>query len=216
MSGSAKPISDYPVHAVPVSRRELRKREVRARITESAIELFGEKGCDDVTVEEVCARADVARKTFYNYYPSKQALIRELSDALLLDETWNLIEMAIESRASTADRLRFVFEQMAENLANFAMLERTLVRQALLDLNADPGTGSEQLRQENAAFLLLLRAGLDNRDVRRDVAPEFLAEMAAGSMNAVILNWLHHADYPVQQRIAQLTDYLIEMVSIRD
>lgn len=199
-----------------ISRRELRKREVRARITEAAIELFSERGCEDVTVEEVCANADVARKTFYNYYASKQALIRELSDALLLDETSNLVELSIQNYPDTPGRLRFLFAQMEENLANFANLERTLIHQALLDLNADPATGSARLRQVNDAFLMLLQAGREAGDVRIDLATEFLAEMAAGAMNAVILNWLHYPDYPVQQRIAELSDYLIEMVSPRD
>ncbi len=210
-------IATSPETTVPaVGRRELRKREVRARITEAAIELFSERGCDEVTVEEVCASADVARKTFYNYYASKQALIRELSDALLLDETSALIELAIESCADTPARLRFVFAQMQENLSNFANLERTLVHQALLDLNAEPATGSERLRLVNEAFLMLLEAGLQRGDVRRDVAVEFLAEMAAGAMTAVILNWLHNPDYPVAQRIDELSAYLIEMVAIRD
>ena len=76
----------------PASRRERRKLEVRRRIIEAAISLFDEQGFHATNVEEIAERADVAYKTFFNHFPSKQDLLqviaREQLDALLamLDE----------------------------------------------------------------------------------------------------------------------------------
>ena len=94
-----------PADEASLSRREQRKMEVRGRINEAALALFSAKGVELTTVEEICESAEVARKTFYNYYSSKQDLIRELSDSMLYDETSNVIELALEKYDSTRERV---------------------------------------------------------------------------------------------------------------
>ena len=101
-----------------VSLREKRKQEVRSRIVDSAIILFSKHGCEDVTVEEICEAAEVARKTFYNYYHNKQDLLNVLSDELLLKETFNRIDLAMERYTTTKERLQFYFEEVAKNHEN--------------------------------------------------------------------------------------------------
>ncbi|MFP8874097.1 MAG: TetR family transcriptional regulator [Myxococcota bacterium] len=59
-----------------LGRRERRKLETRARIVAAATELFVEKGFPATKVAEICARVDIAHKTFFNYFPSKQHLLR--------------------------------------------------------------------------------------------------------------------------------------------
>ena len=50
-----------------------RRRESRARIGAVALELVLERGLDDVTVDEIARAANVSRRTFFNYFPSKVA-----------------------------------------------------------------------------------------------------------------------------------------------
>ncbi|HUH38310.1 MAG TPA: TetR/AcrR family transcriptional regulator [Spongiibacteraceae bacterium] len=210
---SAQPLSlCADSDAAPATRRERRKQEVRGRITEAAISLFSERGCDGVTVEEICELADVARKTFYNYYPSKQHLTQELSEALLFGETANLIDLALEKYQHTADRLAYVFGLVESNLSNYGPLERSLIHQAILDIAADDGRAGVQLRRLNQEFERLLADGLARGDVSRAFSIEFLAEMVVGAMNAVILNWLHDPRYPVAPRIRDLCRYLCSTV----
>jgi AcrR family transcriptional regulator len=51
---------------------ELKPRE---RILESAYELFSHRGINDVGIEEVIARASVAKATLYRHFPSKNELV---------------------------------------------------------------------------------------------------------------------------------------------
>ncbi|AHF79492.1 TetR/AcrR family transcriptional regulator [Thermococcus paralvinellae] len=50
--------------------------DTRERILKAARELFAEKGYDKTTVDEIVERAGVAKGTFYNYFRSKEELIK--------------------------------------------------------------------------------------------------------------------------------------------
>ena len=56
-------------------RRARAKAASRARIVESAIRLFGERGIDAVTVDEIAAAADVGKGTIYNYFRTKEDIV---------------------------------------------------------------------------------------------------------------------------------------------
>ena len=51
------------------------REQRRARIEQTALEMFREHGFDPVTVEDVCAAAAVAPATFYRYFGSKEEVV---------------------------------------------------------------------------------------------------------------------------------------------
>ncbi|WP_099210037.1 TetR/AcrR family transcriptional regulator [Thermococcus henrietii] len=53
--------------------------KTREKLVSSAMELFAKKGFDKTTVDEIVARAGVAKGTFYLYFKSKDDLIKELA-----------------------------------------------------------------------------------------------------------------------------------------
>ncbi len=197
-------------------RREIRKREVRGRIIEAAIAVFSEKTLDEVTVDEICELADVARKTFYNYYPSKQHILEELSQSLMVAESNNNFELAMEKYNNTSDRLDFIFNRMAENMSQYETLERNLVLHAMFDLSENTGKSGEKLENVNRVFEELLKQGVKLGDVSKKYNTRFLAEMVAGSINAVVMNWIHQPEYPLKRRVKELKGFIVEMVLIEN
>lgn len=54
------------------SLREQRKRETSRSLTETARTLTTERGFAGFTIEELCAEVGVSRRTFFNYFESKE------------------------------------------------------------------------------------------------------------------------------------------------
>ena len=57
------------------------KRALRSAL----IELIEERGLDDVSVNDLCARADLNRGTFYNHFHDKDDLVTTLEDGVISD-----------------------------------------------------------------------------------------------------------------------------------
>lgn len=57
------------------SLREQKRRDTMAAIEDAATALVAESGYDAVTVDDICARARISRRTFFNYVPSKEAAV---------------------------------------------------------------------------------------------------------------------------------------------
>ena len=55
--------------------RERKKQQTREAIAETARRLFSERGFDRVTVAEIARTAEVAEKTVFNYFPTKEDLV---------------------------------------------------------------------------------------------------------------------------------------------
>lgn len=63
--------------------RERKKREMRHRLSETATEMFLERGFDAVRVSEIAEVCGVSEKTVFNYFPTKEALILDRWDSTL-------------------------------------------------------------------------------------------------------------------------------------
>ncbi len=55
--------------------REISRDAVRARITEIALDLFAERGFEQVTVEQIAAEAGMSARTFHRYFPAKEDVV---------------------------------------------------------------------------------------------------------------------------------------------
>jgi AcrR family transcriptional regulator len=64
--------------SLPSLRQKL-KQQTRTEIVRRAVELFARHGYDRVPVEMICEAVGIARATFFNYFPQKDLILREVA-----------------------------------------------------------------------------------------------------------------------------------------
>ncbi|MEN9506994.1 MAG: hypothetical protein RI958_2920 [Actinomycetota bacterium] len=85
----AAPVASAPVASTTVdrtralTRTEARQRQTRIRLREVAHALISERGVDATTIQQITDAADIGFGTFYNYYPTKEALAGDVLDCLI-------------------------------------------------------------------------------------------------------------------------------------
>ncbi|MDF3290709.1 TetR/AcrR family transcriptional regulator [Streptomyces silvisoli] len=63
--------------------RERKKRLMRQRLSDTATEMFLERGFDAVRVSEIAQACGVSEKTVFNYFPTKESLILDLGESTM-------------------------------------------------------------------------------------------------------------------------------------
>ena len=91
MKSSTRPVRRY--------RSDLRQQsaeDTRRRILAAAKALFGRKGIDGVTIEEVSTRARVAASTVYAIYKSKDGILRALMEQSLFGSQFRAAQQVLD------------------------------------------------------------------------------------------------------------------------
>ncbi len=166
--------------AVKEGRRERKRRQTRERIESAALKLFLERGFDATTIEDITEAADVSKRSFFDYFPSKEEVVAawqdsfagELIDAVLAQPRdaaiADVIEAAVNSalRAAIADPQRLALAALIRNTPalcardqlKYAKLERKLADA----LHARSQGGDDErfrLSMLAAAVVTMLRIG---------------------------------------------------------
>ena len=187
------------------SRRDRRRHEIRGRILETALRLFETQGYEATTVGEIARRADIAYGTFFNHFPSKLHLLREISD-LALKDLFENVEEVRKRPGSFAERLVALFESSAGRAEDKGPQMRELTG-AMMAL-AFPESAGQDNRRIRIAFRRILEDGLAAGEVRGGIDLDTLTEVVVGTWYSMFLSWVHFDDYPLRERASSVARFL--------
>jgi AcrR family transcriptional regulator len=199
--------------AAAEGRRERRKRELRARVYETARGLFLEHGFEATTVEQIAAAADIAPATFFNHFQSKDAVLVEMTGEVF-DHLGTLIDAQLARPASAQERI----QAFADSTAREVEQSRGLAHDVLLEFlrtAARAGEAVPYLSRLFEPFSSIIREGQDKGEVRRDLDATFLAELVIGVLNAAVINWINNASYPLERRLRETASFIGEAIRPR-
>jgi AcrR family transcriptional regulator len=100
---------------------------MRARLLASAMKLVAEKGPAATSIDDVIAAAEVSRGTFYKYFPSPDALVRELAVAIA-NELIGMAEPVVLSYTDPAERVSSGMRLVARLAIDHPLAATFLVR----------------------------------------------------------------------------------------
>lgn len=110
-----------------VGLRERKKVRTRETIVRAAMDLFAERGYEGTTIHDIAAAADIAPRTFFGYFPSKEAVVFHDFDAAFATFAARL--QAREPGETAFDAMRawllaWIAERDAESDADDALRRR--------------------------------------------------------------------------------------------
>lgn len=76
----------------------------RQRLVEAAVEVLGETGADGLTMQSVAERGDVALRTLYNHFPTKDELVAEVMTRSL-DEVRDAVGTVVAAGGKPQEQL---------------------------------------------------------------------------------------------------------------
>jgi len=194
-------------------RRERKKRELHARVYETARQLFLERGFEATTVAEIAEAADVAQGTFFNHFSSKQAVLGEITSEVS-DHLRGMVDDQLARSVSALERITGFADSVASQLSHARGLARDVVLE-LMRTGARPGEAYPYLSGVHEPFTAVLREGQDRGEVRTDLDTVFLAEIVVGSLNVSVTHWLVDPDYPIEERLRETAAFLTEAIQPR-
>lgn len=159
-------------HLKLMGRRERRAAETRIKLFRCALQLFAERGFPNVTVEDITELADVGKGTFFNYFKSKDQVLRVMTE-IQLGKLREVLEASESSKRSTRSVLNELCLKVAEEPGRSPELARALLAAFL------SSTVREQVAQDMAEGRRLLSRILKLGQERGDVDPKLKADQMA-------------------------------------
>jgi AcrR family transcriptional regulator len=188
-----------------VNRMDRRKQEVRDRLLGAAFDLFLEYGVSATTIEEICERADVANRTFFNHFPTRQDMMRALADSRLLNLHDVLFDRANEP---IPDRLIGLFDDIATTLNQ----SRDTYREVIGEMLASAGYGIQRGFALHATFLQLVKDGVARGEVSTKHDAQTLADIIVGALTGAIVNWTVDRTYSLDTSLHNLAVALADLL----
>lgn len=194
------------------SRQSRKRQQTSVHIVSVAFALFDAHGYDNVSMEQIAAAADVAKRTLYNHFPVKEALVRHRFHADLSEHLPGVLH-SLKPEMGCEARLRALFREVAacslgcrDYMPHYIhyRLGRSLDRSA-----AGERSGMVEI------FKSLLADGQRDGDIKADRPVERLAENLQFMFLSTLLLWIDRSDEDLLMACDDMVDLFLHGCATR-
>jgi AcrR family transcriptional regulator len=155
--------------------------DARRRLSQAALELFGERGYEATTTAEIAARAGVTERTFFRHFPDKREALFDGEEAFRAALSDAVLAAPTEMGAMQALRVAFasVERTLAENRGFTEPRAAVIARTPALQ---------ERVLTKTAGLTVALAAALRRRGVE-DAAAMLAAQVGMAAFNYAARAW---------------------------
>lgn len=177
------------------------KKDRRTARTKKAIHvalasLMAERRIDDITISEIAKRADINRKTFYNYYSGIHMLLGEIEEGILADFATALAPIKFEKpRQLTREAFERLHSVLSKNLNFYRFL-------LLSDKN------SYFSARISASLCAMIKEMLQNRVDMEDAKAELIIQYTLSGIFAGYRYWFSSNKRPASEDLFGLIQQL--------
>jgi AcrR family transcriptional regulator len=189
--------------------RERKKARQRQQIIDTSIRLFRKRGYENTRVEDIVQILEISQPTFFRYFPSKDAVLREVGRRGFSCIREHL-ETELSSKASTEERLKRMYEGMAREVES----DRPLWRAVVLSGAMDPVRSPEMRRPEEVTVSLLsdiLAEGQKRKEITKRFPVAHLAEFMEGLYITIVRRWATaaSAQQDLRERVRNAVEFFL-------
>ena len=169
--------------------REEKKAEQRRAILNTAAALFRKRGYEETRVRDIVERLRISEVTFFNYFPTKDALITAFALEMLEFSIASVKRELERHDCGVPERIRSVIRQWATSWDSDPEFHALVAKQSRLmtDVRGVLRDRSLQLYQQ---YERLFSEGQKRAEIRKDQKPLHLAEMMEGMLILIAGNWV--------------------------
>ena len=169
----------------PADRRSRRRERTAEDILAAAVALFAEQGWAATTMEQIAARADIAKATLYSHFPVKEAiLVAQMQQELRMQ--WPAFEQRIGEAADTRAQLQALFGLAVPWLEAHRDVMAPYVAYRL---SRPRGDGSQRSGMDKL-FTAIVERGRARGELRDDLPVAVLVMHLQFAYLAELLRWL--------------------------
>jgi AcrR family transcriptional regulator len=182
--------------------------DTRSRIVSAAVSLFAEQGFDATSVNQVVARAGVAKGALYHHFSSKDDLLYEVYGGLVQRQLTGLTEV-LQRGLPPAEAVREIVRDMVRTTAASAMQAKVFFRESHRLTDANQSRVRAARREIHDAVTGVVRSAQQNHQFSAVASPEMVTFTIFGVINELPVWYSPQGQKSPDQLADELADLIL-------
>ncbi len=195
-----------------ISKSELRRRNTQNLIKNALYQLVESRDFNKISVEDICAKANVVRKTFYNHFTDKRDVLQALHLDITLANSASNTQRIMAEHASTVDRIDALFSYQRKRTQHYG-IGRKKVLQAKILYSTPTGKYHELKQSFDNSLQELFISGQEAGDVSMNFSPKFLANIVYSALSNTTNQWIEDEQFDLEENEQLVCQYLKKVIN---